>query len=212
MIKRAQQSTRPPTPATPNGAAGTTDTGFYYNAPELIQLAEDETLLASLPKTKHYSDRAVLAQTRLVRKLWRALLTEQYEDFAQHIAKADISLADDQARTRPSASSPAGASPAPWRPRRSRPSRSRWERSSRARARSSYQPRASRQTPGTQKTKTWRRGRGTTLRRSCAPSTRPRASSSPPSSPPSSALAMGQTRSPPTCARTSPSSPTGVRT
>jgi hypothetical protein len=96
LVKRAEQSTPPPTPATPNGAAGTTDTGFYYNAPELIQLAEDETLLASLPKTKHYSDRAVLAQTRLVRKLWRALLTEQYEDFAQHIAKVDLSLADDQ--------------------------------------------------------------------------------------------------------------------
>jgi predicted heme/steroid binding protein len=96
MIEQATQAPPPAAPATPNGAAGTTDTGFYYNAPELIQLAEDETLLASLPKTKHYSDRAVLAQTRLVRKLWRALLTEQYEDFAQHIAKADLSLADDQ--------------------------------------------------------------------------------------------------------------------
>jgi SPP1 gp7 family putative phage head morphogenesis protein len=95
LINQAQTSTPPPAPASPNGAAGTTDTGFYYNAPEKIQL-EDEALLASLPKTKHYTDRAVLAQTRLVRRTWHRLLTEQYEDFAKHVG--GLNPADEQTR------------------------------------------------------------------------------------------------------------------
>jgi hypothetical protein len=95
LAKQAEQSTPPPTPAEPGGAAGVTDTGFYYQAPEHIQLAEDEAMLAALPKTKHYTDRTVLAHTRLVRKLWRDLLAEQYEDFATYVAKADLNLAED---------------------------------------------------------------------------------------------------------------------
>lgn len=93
----AQAESAPPAaaPATPNGAAGTTDTGFYYDAPERIQL-EDEALLAGLPKSRHYADRAVLAQTRLVRKLWFNLLTAQYEDFAAHVGKLD--LAEDEGK------------------------------------------------------------------------------------------------------------------
>jgi hypothetical protein len=95
LAARAEAATPPPTPAEPGGAAGVTDTGFYYQAPEHIQLAEDEAMLAALPKTKHYTDRTVLAHTRLVRKLWRDLLTEQYEDFATYVAKADLNLAED---------------------------------------------------------------------------------------------------------------------
>jgi hypothetical protein len=96
MTQQAEQASQPPqTPAQPNGAAGVTDTGFYYDAPEKIQL-EDEVLLASLPKTKHYSDQAVLAQTRLVRRLYFNLLTEQYEDFARYLTEdADLGLSDD---------------------------------------------------------------------------------------------------------------------
>jgi hypothetical protein len=99
LVKRAEQESQPPaTPAQTNGAAGVTDTGFYYDAPERIELSGDDTMLASLPKTKHYADRAVLSQTRLVRKLYRDLLAEQYEDFASHIAGMDsVSLADDEA-------------------------------------------------------------------------------------------------------------------
>jgi SPP1 gp7 family putative phage head morphogenesis protein len=37
----------------------------------------------------------VLAQTRLVRRLYKELLSAQYEDFAAHVAKADLSLAED---------------------------------------------------------------------------------------------------------------------
>jgi hypothetical protein len=95
LAARAEAATPPPTPAEPGGAAGVTDTGFYYQAPEHIQLAEDEAMLAALPKTKHYTDRTVLAHTRLVRKLWRDLLAEQYEDFATYVAKADLNLAED---------------------------------------------------------------------------------------------------------------------
>lgn len=96
LAKRAEQASKPPAEvAKPNGAAGVTDTGFYYQAPEHVQLAEDESFLASLPKSKHYSDRAVLAQTRVVRKLWRDTLTAQYEDFAKHVEKTSLSLADD---------------------------------------------------------------------------------------------------------------------
>jgi hypothetical protein len=89
MAKQAEQAPPLPAPASPNGAAGTTDTGFYYDAPERIQL-EDEALLASLPKTKHYVDRAVLAQTRLVRRTWHSLLSAQYEDFAAHVGELDL--------------------------------------------------------------------------------------------------------------------------
>jgi DNA-binding protein YbaB len=94
LITQAEAAPPAPAPAVPNGAAGTTDTGFYYDAPEKIVL-EDEALLASLPKTKHYSDRAVLAQTRLVRRTWYSLLSTQYEDFAEHVAKVDLALAED---------------------------------------------------------------------------------------------------------------------
>jgi SPP1 gp7 family putative phage head morphogenesis protein len=94
MATQAETGAKPPkTPATPD-AAGVTDTGFYYAAPEQIVL-EDDVLLASLPKSKHYSDNAVLAQTRLVRRLYKALLAAQYEDFAAHVAKTDLSLAED---------------------------------------------------------------------------------------------------------------------
>jgi hypothetical protein len=94
LIKQAEQSQPPPTPAQPNGAAGVTDTGFYYAAPDHISLEGDEAMLAALPNTKHYSDRAVLAQTRLVRKLWFDQLSVQYEDFAKHVEQADLSLAE----------------------------------------------------------------------------------------------------------------------
>jgi hypothetical protein len=96
LVTKAETSTPPPAPAAPNGAAGTTDTGFYYDAPNRIELSTDDALLASLPDTKHYSDRAVLAQTRAVRKVWFDLLTAQYADFADHVSHVD--LADDQAR------------------------------------------------------------------------------------------------------------------
>jgi hypothetical protein len=98
MADQAEQKTQPPpAPARPGGpagqpVAGTTDTGFYYDAPERIEL-EDEALLSALPKTKHYSDRAVLAQTRLVRRLWHDYLTAAYEDFATRVADADLSEA-----------------------------------------------------------------------------------------------------------------------
>jgi DNA-binding protein YbaB len=95
MVAKAEAAPPAAAPAVPNGAAGTTDTGFYYDAPEKIVL-EDEALLASLPKTKHYSDRAVLAQTRRVRRIWYSLLSTQYEDFARHVAKVD--LADEGSR------------------------------------------------------------------------------------------------------------------
>jgi len=99
LIKRAEMMSKPtPTEAKSNGKAGVTDTGFYYDAPEHIALEGDEALLASLPKTRHYSDRAVLAQARLVRKLWHDLLAEQYEDFAKYVAKADVTLADDRSK------------------------------------------------------------------------------------------------------------------
>lgn len=99
MIKQAEESKPAPAPAKPStngasGAAGTTDTGFYYDPPERIELAEDETLLASLPPTKHYEDRVVLAQTRLIRRLWRDLLAAQYEDFARSLEREDAELAD----------------------------------------------------------------------------------------------------------------------
>jgi hypothetical protein len=54
----------------------------------LIEL-EDDALLAALPKTKVYADRAVLAQTRLVRKLWFSTLTDAYEDFAKHLESTE---------------------------------------------------------------------------------------------------------------------------
>lgn len=91
LVDQAQASKPPPTPAQPGGpgtppSAGVTDTGFYYDAPERIEL-EDEALLAALPQTRHYTDRAVLAQTRLVRRLWHDHLAAAYEDFAEHVAK-----------------------------------------------------------------------------------------------------------------------------
>jgi hypothetical protein len=99
QIQQAENSQPPATPAQPNGAAGVTDTGFYYEAPDLIQL-EDEALLASLPKTKVYADRAVLAQTRLVRKLSKETLSAAYEDFASYFSDvADLSLAADEDST-----------------------------------------------------------------------------------------------------------------
>jgi SPP1 gp7 family putative phage head morphogenesis protein len=79
----------------PNGAAGTTDTGFYYDAPERIELDDDAR--QALPKTKHYADRAVLAQTRVVRKLWHGWLTEQYEDFAAHVSQLELADEEQQA-------------------------------------------------------------------------------------------------------------------
>jgi hypothetical protein len=97
LVKQAETSKPPVVEAKPNGAAGVTDTGFYYDAPELIQL-EDETLLAALPKTKVYADRAVLSQTRLVRKLWRDVLTEAYEDFARRLQSTELGLAEKDKR------------------------------------------------------------------------------------------------------------------
>jgi hypothetical protein len=105
MAQQAEQKTQPPpVPARPGGpvgqpVAGTTDTGFYYDAPERIEL-EDEALLAALPKTKHYSDRAVLAQTRLVRRLWHDLLSKSYAGFADHVSNSsDLGLADADPKT-----------------------------------------------------------------------------------------------------------------
>jgi SPP1 gp7 family putative phage head morphogenesis protein len=98
LVTQAETSAPLPAPATPNGAAGTTDTGFYYDAPQRIELADDEAMLASLPKSKHYADRTVLAQTRAVRKIWHTLLTEQYEDFAKHVSQ--LELADDDKRAK----------------------------------------------------------------------------------------------------------------
>ena len=99
LINKVEISKPPETPATPNGAAGTTDTGFYYDARERIELADD-ALLAQLPKSKHYVDQAVLAQTRQVRKLWHTLLTEQYEDFAAYVDRYGVGLALDDKRAK----------------------------------------------------------------------------------------------------------------
>lgn len=94
-VKDAQAMMPPPVPANPNnGKAGVTDTGFYYDAKERIELSEDETLLASLPPTKHYQDRAVLATTRLLRKLWFEMLTEHYDGFARYLEEDDVVLED----------------------------------------------------------------------------------------------------------------------
>jgi intein/homing endonuclease len=99
LIKQAEASTPPKVEAQPNGAAGVTDTGFYYDARERIEL-EDDALLAALPRTKVYADRAVLAQTRLVRKLWFSTLTDAYESFAKHVESTGLALAGDDAQTK----------------------------------------------------------------------------------------------------------------
>lgn len=96
LAKRAESM---PPPATPAPAAGgnagvTRDTGFYYDARDLIELADDESLLASLPPTKHYEDQAIVSQVRLVRKLWKAALAEQYESFASYLESDVIDLSD----------------------------------------------------------------------------------------------------------------------
>lgn len=93
LTERAEQTKPPEREATPGGNAGVSDTGFYYDARELIEL-QDHTLLSSLPATKHYEDRAVLAHTRLIRKLWYDLLSEQYEHFARHIESDEVELSD----------------------------------------------------------------------------------------------------------------------
>lgn len=114
LVTQAEQKSRPPTaPAQPStngrqGAAGVTDTGFYYDPPERIELSDDEDLMLALPRTRHYADRAVLAQTRLLRRLWKAHLAATYEDFAVHLEESkDLGLAEGDRR--------AGAVVAAWR-------------------------------------------------------------------------------------------------
>lgn len=112
MKRREQQATQQQPPAaapSANGAAGTVDTGFgevlYVDARERIEL-EDDALLRSLPSTKHYEDKVVLANTRLIRKTWRDLLKAQYEDFVGHLEKMnlsepiDLAADDDEERIR----------------------------------------------------------------------------------------------------------------
>lgn len=95
LAQQAESTAPAPTPAPPaNGNAGVSDTGFYYDAPNRIEL-EDDALLASLPQTKHYEDTTILAHTRALRKLWFDLLTDQYESFAQHLESSDVALAED---------------------------------------------------------------------------------------------------------------------
>lgn len=92
LAARAEAAKPPPQEAKPNGPAGVTETGFYYDARERYEFADDADLLASLPPTKHYQDPAILASARLMRKLWHALLSEVYESFAEHLDSDDIKL------------------------------------------------------------------------------------------------------------------------
>jgi hypothetical protein len=78
------------------------DTGFYYGAPERINLStgSEETeaqtsVLASLPATRHFEDGHVLAQVVVIRRVWFDLLTQQYESLARHLeADSDVDLSD----------------------------------------------------------------------------------------------------------------------
>lgn len=89
--KQAEGNRPPPTEAVPGGPAGVTDTGFYYEI-DGLDLAEDRTLLASLPPTKHYSDSAVLAATRLIRKLALDRYKDQYAHFVAYLESGKIEL------------------------------------------------------------------------------------------------------------------------
>jgi hypothetical protein len=117
LITQASSQQPAPTQTPPAGGdAGVTDTGFYYDAKGLIELGDedaavlhgtvvqyDDALLAELPKSKHFSDASVLAQTRLIRSLWGALLKEQYESFAAFLEtdpdlNDEVGLAEDDER------------------------------------------------------------------------------------------------------------------
>lgn len=83
--EKALQETQPDVIEPETGRAGVNEQGFYVQPRQEIYLASDNDFLASLPPSKHYSDRTIRALTRSLRKVWREAYREAYENFATHI-------------------------------------------------------------------------------------------------------------------------------
>ena len=57
-------------------------------AREVVRLADDTSFITSLPKSRHYEDKAILAKTRELRTAWRAQFADIYEHFARYVWQA----------------------------------------------------------------------------------------------------------------------------
>jgi hypothetical protein len=99
--KVQEQIDRLPPPVVPEagGPAGVTEEGFYVQAPSIITLADDSDFVATLPNSRHYSDKRVLSSTRQLRTRWRQSYADIYEDFVSYLSKQNLSLdeAEDKA-------------------------------------------------------------------------------------------------------------------
>lgn len=103
IIEQAQALAPPPVPAGP-GQAGTvktpanTNTGFevkYIQPRDVLNLADDEDFLFSLPDTPHYKDSEIRSLTRQSRSFWREEFQQAYESFAEYVASSDSFAEDD---------------------------------------------------------------------------------------------------------------------
>ena len=93
-----------PVPAGAAAAVGFEDLGgdYIYFAPMgtidmSVELAELDTFLASLPPSKHYSDKNLRALSVQLRRLWAAHFNRIYRDLAAYVKKIDkFEFADDE--------------------------------------------------------------------------------------------------------------------
>jgi hypothetical protein len=88
-----QAAAAQPPPVAPQGrSAGVNQWGFYYDAPEKIDLAMPD----KLPRTRHYEDGEILYLMSTLREDWRQYWHEQYHEFANLVEQQqNVMLAED---------------------------------------------------------------------------------------------------------------------
>jgi len=87
-------------PQVGNTAAGFAEQEFIYvNPQESINLdfSDADEYLASLPATKHYSDKTIRALSVQLRKLWQSHYRRLFNDFARYMAAIKVDLSDHSA-------------------------------------------------------------------------------------------------------------------
>lgn len=93
--EKALQDTAPPV-VDPKAAqqAGVDNQGFYVQPREKIDLSSislaEDKFLASLPRTKHYSDKAVLQNANHLKAQWKDFYKSVYDEFASHLSKVGL--------------------------------------------------------------------------------------------------------------------------
>ena len=92
--KALQDSNPPVVDPKAQEQAGVNDQGFYIQPRDKINLSSislaEDKFLASLPQTKHYSDKAVRQNANRLKAHWKDFYKSVYAEFASHLSKVSL--------------------------------------------------------------------------------------------------------------------------